>query len=101
MITADIHNITNMTAQTIDVSHVGQIGVLRLITQNGHSATLYLTPAQAEALAAAWQAATARPVDDAAAVVPSRQIEAEDAARDDTFAELLEITAQPKEAAYA
>jgi hypothetical protein len=101
MITADIHNITAMRAQTIDVTHVGQVGVLRLITAHGHAATLFVTPAQAEALAAAWEAASDKPVDDDAAVALSRQLEAEDAARDDTFAELEEMTAQPKENVYA
>jgi hypothetical protein len=37
----------------------------------------------------------------AAAVATSRQLEAEDAARDDTFAELVEMTEAPKEAAHA
>lgn len=36
-------------------------------------------------------------IDDAAAEAAYRQLEAEDAERDDTFAELQEMTAQPKE----
>lgn len=38
---------------------------------------------------------------EAAAVATSRQLEAEDAARDDTFDELVEMAAAPKEAAHA
>lgn len=39
--------------------------------------------------------------DEDAAVAEYRKLEAEDAARDDTFAELQEMTAAPKETVYA
>lgn len=97
MIDVNIHNIERVTAEALSVTHVGLVGVLRLTTSGGASATLFMTPAQAEALAAAWQAASAQPVDDDAAVAAYRKLEEEDAERDDTFAELEEMTAQPKE----
>lgn len=101
MIGIDIHNIQRVTSETIDVRFVGLVGVLRLYTDKG-AATLFMTPAQAEALADAWHRASGpAAVDDDAAVALSRQLEAEDAARDDTFAELEEMTAQPKEAVDA
>ena len=97
MISIDIHNIQRVTSETIDVTHVGLVGVLRLYTDRGE-ATLFVSPAQAEALAEAWHRVTDPAASDDAAVALSRQLEAEDAARDDTFAELEEMTAQPKEA---
>lgn len=97
MIMINIHDIRRVTSETIDVTHVGPVGLLRLYTDKGE-ATLFMTPAQAEALAEAWhRASDPAAVDDDAAVALSRQLEAEDAARDDTFAELEEMTAQPKE----
>lgn len=97
MIDVNIHNIQRVTSQTMDVTHVGPVGVLRLKTDRGE-ASLFMTPAQAKALAEAWhRASDPAPVEDDAAVAAYRQLEAEDAERDDTFAELQEMVAVPKE----